>query len=209
MNGILQTINELANSWLVVPLLSLFSFLDGFFPPLPSESLIISIASLSHSTPTVSLWFVFIFCALGASAGDSVAYLIGRYLPVEKIPLIRRFATPEAIKKARHSFDRRGASYLLGARFVPVGRIAINIAAGNVRFPYLRFLAIDMVGSLMWAGVSLSIGLGTGAFLKGHPLLSICIGIAIGIAFGYVLDKILTLIKRRLAARGYEFARED
>ncbi|OKL48220.1 hypothetical protein BSR29_01990 [Boudabousia liubingyangii] len=209
MDRFLDLVTSLADSWLVVPILTLFSFLDGFFPPLPSESLIIAIASLSHNAPTVPLWIIWIFCALGATGGDSIAYLIGRYLPVHKIPIINRFATEDKMRKARRGLDRRGASVLLGARFVPIGRIAINMTAGAVRFPYLRFFAIDFVGSLMWAGVSLSIGWGTGKFFKGHPLLGMIIGIAVGIAFGFVLDKLLMLIKSYFRARGYQWAQED
>ena len=201
MAAISSWVLALANSWVVVPILALFSFLDGFFPPLPSESLIVAIASLAHRGDTVSLWWIWVFCAIGATLGDSISYLIGRYLPVHKIPLIRNLATREKMAKARSTMDRRGASFLLGARFIPIGRIAVNLTAGSVKFPYRRFFAIDLVGSLIWAAFSISIGWGTGRIFKGSPLLGMVLAVLVGIGMGLLIDRLHSLVLRMLDRR--------
>lgn len=178
-----------AGEWWTYLATALLCYVDGFFPPVPSESIIIAMASLSstHGGP-VSLWLMWPLALVGAFLGDNTAYWIGRLLPVEK--LFRSEKGQHRIQRAKHLLEDRGPEVLLSARFIPVYRVAINMVAGAVEFPWRRFLIIDAISTIVWAAFSVGVGVAAGSIFSDHPLLGIIAGVAVGLLLGTVIDKI-------------------
>ena len=51
---------------------------DGFFPPVPSESIVVVAAAIGVSTGSPNPVVIVLLAAVGAAVGDNVAYWIGR-----------------------------------------------------------------------------------------------------------------------------------
>ncbi len=51
---------------------------DGFFPPFPSESVVVGLASLIIAQGVPNPWILIAVAAAGAFTGDNIAYAIGR-----------------------------------------------------------------------------------------------------------------------------------
>lgn len=66
-----------ASAW-IYPALFGFATIDGFFPPVPSESVVITLAVSAHATGEPNLVLVLLVAALGAWTGDQIAFAIGR-----------------------------------------------------------------------------------------------------------------------------------
>lgn len=67
-----------ATAWWVLPVVFLMSVIDGFFPVVPSESLLIGLSSVWS---TQGFWPVFVLALVGATGafiGDQIAYSMGR-----------------------------------------------------------------------------------------------------------------------------------
>ena len=175
----------------------LFATIDGFFPPIPSEALAIALAALSVSSGQPNLALIILVAAAGAFTGDQTAYTIGKRLNTRRIPFRAGRRTQKTLDWAKLALARRGASVILAARFIPVGRVAVNITAGAVGYPRRRFVGLDAIASLTWALYSAAIGIGAGEWFKGHPLGAIAVGLVGGLIIGLVLDWTL----RRLAER--------
>lgn len=166
----------------------LFATIDGFFPPIPSESLAIALAALSVSSGQPNLALVILVAAMGAFTGDQIAYTIGKWLDVRWIPFMGGPRWQKTLSWARRSLARRGASVILAGRFIPVGRVAVNVTAGAVGYPRRRFVGFAAIASLTWALYSAAIGIGAGAWFKGHPLRAVVVGLVGGLLIGLVLD---------------------
>ena len=190
MGAVTDFVLGMASSWWVVPILAVFACIDGFFPPVPAESLITGLAALAVDGVGVSLWGVWLAGIIGAGCGDSIAFLIGRKVPVHEVPVVRRFLTRSALLTAREHLEVRGASYLLVARFIPVGRVAVNMTAGACGLRYRQFLPISILASIIWASFAVVIGWGAGSVLRGHPLAAMVVGVVVGIVAGFVVDRI-------------------
>jgi membrane-associated protein len=175
----------------------LFATIDGFFPPIPSESLAIALAALSVSSGQPNLALIILVAAAGAFTGDQTAYTIGKRLNTRRIPFRAGPLTQKTLDWAKLALARRGASVILAARYIPVGRVAVNMTAGAVGYPRRRFVGLDTIASLTWALYSAAIGIGAGEWFKGHPLGAIAVGLVGGLLIGLVLDWTL----RRLAER--------
>jgi membrane-associated protein len=175
----------------------LFATIDGFFPPIPSESLAIALAALSVSSGQPNLALTILVAAAGAFTGDQIAYTIGKRLNTRRFPFLAGPRAQKTLDRAKLALARRGASVILAGRYIPVGRVAVNMTAGAVGYPRRRFVGFDAIASLTWALYSAAIGIGAGEWFKGHPLGAIAVGLVGGLLIGVVLDWTL----KRLAER--------
>src|SRR5690606_35653808 len=139
---IIEAVEEFISSpWVYLALLAITK-LDGFFPVVPSETLVITLGvfAASHSEP--NLFLIILIAAIGAFAGDHISYLIG-YKAGPRV--MSRFKEGS---RARKAYDRvgvmlkkRGGLVLITARYIPGGRTAATLTTGATRYPLRRFSA--------------------------------------------------------------------
>jgi membrane protein DedA with SNARE-associated domain len=185
---VLEWALELAASpWIFVALFA-FAVVDGFFPPVPSESVVIALASLSVSTGSPALWVVVVVAALGAFVGDQVAYQIGTTVQVRRLRAFRGRRGQAVLDWAERALRTRAASFIIAARYIPVGRVAVNMTAGALGFRRRRFVLLTGIAAVTWAGYSVLIGVGTGAVLGHAPLVGVAVGVVGGVVVGLVVD---------------------
>lgn len=112
--------------WFIV-LTLLLIVADGIFPAVPSEALVMALAAID-GPPTLALLIP--VAAAGAIAGDNLAFTVGRLIGPGRFRRweLRRMAA--ALDAGRRQLERRPATVILTGRFVPVGRVAVYIAAG-------------------------------------------------------------------------------
>ncbi|MFE7406017.1 DedA family protein [Isoptericola sp. NPDC057559] len=194
-----STLFALVASVWAFPALFVSTAADGFFPPVPGETVIIMMAVGAETGQGVNLALVVLVAALGAWCGDQVAYALGRALGTSRVPFLRGPRGQRAVAWAAWSFERRGASVVLGARFVPVGRMAVNVTAGAVGFSRRRFMALSAVASVAWACWSVLLGVVAAAPLGDRPLLAVAVGIVVGTVLGLVVDRVLSAWGARAA----------
>lgn len=184
----------LAASPLVYVGMFAFAFIDGFFPPIPSEAALVGLAALSVSGEQANLPALLAVAALGAFFGDLVAYAIGTRIDVARIPILRRGRGRRSVLWAERALAHRGPSFILAARFIPIARVAVNVSAGALGYPRVRFVALAAAGSVMWSIYSAALGIGAGSWLTGSPMLAVVVGVAGGIVIGVAVDRLLSLI---------------
>ncbi|RYV51017.1 DedA family protein [Pengzhenrongella frigida] len=191
----------LAASPLVYLGLYLFATIDGFFPPIPSESVVIALAALSSSSGKPNIALIILVAAAGAFTGDQIAYGIGTRINVRRVRFLRGVRGQKTLDWAERALARRGPSFILAARYIPVGRVAVNMTAGAVGYPHRRFVGLTALAAITWAIYSSAIGLGAGAWFKGHPLVAIAVGVVGGLLIGLVLDWVLGRLQNRKERR--------
>lgn len=176
-----------ASPWVFAALFG-FATIDGFFPPIPSESVVIALASMSVSTGTPEFWVIPVVAALGAFAGDQVAYQIGRMVPVRRLRLFRGPRRQAALDWAEHALRTRGAAFIIGARYIPVGRVAVNMSAGALGYRRSRFVLVSAIGAVTWGAYSTAIGVSAGHLFAHAPMLGVVVGVVGGVVIGLVVD---------------------
>jgi len=191
---LLQTV---ASPWLVLVLLAV-TIIDGFFPPVPSETVLVAAAAVAASdgSPQVLLALGAV-AALGAVIGDNIAFAIGRSLGSARFRWMRRPRVRDALAHAERALEKRSASLILTARYIPVGRVAVNMSAGALGFPWRRFAPLSIVAGLSWAALSLVIGVFAGSWIRHQPLVSAAIGIVVALSIGIIVDRIVAARRRR------------
>ncbi|GIG37168.1 hypothetical protein Cpa01nite_25490 [Cellulomonas pakistanensis] len=181
----------LAESLWVFPALFLFATIDGFFPPIPSESVVIALSSLAvaHGEPNIAL--VVLAAALGAFTGDQIAYLIGSRVDVHRLKVFRTPRGRKALAWAEHALEHRGSSFILAARYIPVGRVAVNMTAGALGYPRRRFVGLTALAAVTWAAYGSLVGAGFGLWLEDHPAIAVVAGVVVGTLVGIGIDWVM------------------
>ncbi len=190
-------LQAVASPWLYLVLFAV-TVIDGFFPPIPSETVLVAAAAVSASAG--DLWALVplgLVAAAGAAIGDNIAFALGRRIGTDRWSWMRRPRVVAALAHARSALGRRGAALILGARYIPVGRVAVNMSAGALRFAWRRFAPLSIVAGVSWSALSVTIGLFAGAWLADQPLFSAGVGIVVALLLGLVIDRIAALRRRR------------
>ncbi len=195
-------IGHSAGQWWIIPLVSLFCLIDGFFLFLPSETAIVALASIAARTGEPNIWLLILGTSIGAIIGDNIAYFMGRKLGVSRFRWMRRPRGAKAFAWAGKELEKRGAILIFTARYIPVGRIAVNFTAGATHFPWRRFAVIDGIAVVTWAGYSVAVGTFAGHWIHHNPLLGVVIAIAFAIVIGFFVDHGMKYLHRFLENRG-------
>jgi membrane protein DedA with SNARE-associated domain/rhodanese-related sulfurtransferase len=119
--------------------------------PIPSVPVLLTAGTLS-ATHRVSWIGITLAMLLACLISDTLWFSLGRRYGNSVLKLLCRFSfeASTCVSKTENYFTRRGALTLLFAKFVPgLSTVAAPIA-GQTGMPYLRFLAWDLAGSLIW-----------------------------------------------------------
>lgn len=168
-----------------------FATIDGFFPPVPSESVVIAVAATAMVGDGPNLWLLVASAAAGAFTGDQIAYAIGSRVDVYRVRFLRGRRGRATLAWAEHALANRGSSFILAARYIPVGRVAVNMTAGALGYRRRRFVALTGLAAVTWAVYGTAIGVGAGAWLHDHPVIAVVAGVVIGVVVGLLIDWIL------------------
>lgn len=190
---------DLAGSPLVLFAVLLLCVGDAILPPVPSETVLVAVAAVGAETATVPPWILIVVAAAGAWVGDASVFWLGRAVGVTRWRWMRRRRVAAAIGFAQDALARRGVLLIMTARFVPVGRVAVNLTAGATGYRWRRFAWISGVAALVWATYTVTIGAFFGRLLGNQPLLATALGVCTAILLGLAADKTVTRLLNRLS----------
>ena len=169
--------------------------LESMGIPLPGEVILVSAALLAaRQELDISPVWIAVAASTGAIVGDNLGYLAGRRWGDRMFGVLgRRFprhAGPDHLAYAEHIFTRYGVWAVFFGRFVALLRIFAGPVAGALRMPYLRFLAANALGGLVWAcGTTAAIyllGIRAEIWLKESAWVGLVLAIVLAIALSTV-----------------------
>ncbi|WP_052462718.1 DedA family protein [Nigerium massiliense] len=171
--------------------------IDGFFPPIPSESVVTALGAVLVAKDPLRLIPLTALAAFGAFVGDNIAYLIGSKLHgvLARFPKLER-----SVHDASGRIARRGAVLIITGRFIPVGRVAINMGAGLADYPHHRFVLVTALSGTIWGSYAVVIGVLAGHWIESNPLLGATIGVVLGVTIGVIVDRIIQARQKRQVA---------
>ena len=200
MDQIADVALNLASSPWVYVVVFLLTVLDAFFIIVPSETVVVALGALALSTGAPDLAILIPVAGVAAIVGDSLTYLLGRAVGLQRFGWMRRAGVVRVLEWARRAIDERAAAVLRTARFVPFGRIAVNLTAGASGFRYPRFLALTIVAGMCWATYNSIVGALFGSWFDDNPLLAVVVSVAVALVLGVLVDRATARIAIR--ARG-------
>jgi membrane protein DedA with SNARE-associated domain len=145
------------------------------------------------------VWLVVLAAALGALAGDSAGFWIGKRFgePVAKRWRWSRRIVKPRLDGAKDHFERRGGWAVAGARWVGALRAVVPVVAGAARRPFGWFVAWDAPSCLAWAATVVLAG-----YVFGDDVAKVVdrVGLAISAVVVVVLGAVWLVHRRRRPA---------
>jgi membrane-associated protein len=167
-------------------------------PFLPGDSLLFAAGSFA-ALGALDVRLLFVLLSAAAVLGDNVNYAIGHHLGPKVFHYERsRFFNPDHLRKTHRFYEKYGVKTIIIARFVPIVRTFSPFVAGIGAMRYLRFLAFDVVGGILWVGVCLSAGF----FFGNLPLVRKNFSLVIvAIVLVSVMPAVVEYLRHRAEAR--------
>lgn len=163
-------------------------------PILPGDSLLFAAGAFA-ATGSLNLFFLLVLLSLAAIAGDTMNYMIGRYVgPQVFTKKNSRFLKPEYIDKTQSFYDKYGSKTIVIARFVPIVRTFAPFVAGIGKMKYAVFISYNVIGGLAWIGICVLAGylFGTIPIVKNNFTL-----VVLGIIALSILPAVIEVLKHR------------
>ncbi|GIJ53921.1 hypothetical protein Vau01_014370 [Virgisporangium aurantiacum] len=180
---------DIMTSPLLYPLLTGLTSLDGVLPMIPSEAVV-----LAAGVYAPSMLLVIVATALGVFIGDHLAYGLARSVFGPRL-IGRSERISRAVAAAGRHLDRRAGLLIVTSRFLPGGRVTMNLACGSAGVPLSRFSPASAIAAVAWAAYTAGLGYLGGAAFAEHPLL----GLAVGLGLSFVLGGVIELVRRNRA----------
>lgn len=142
-------------------LLILFAFLEaaafvGFVLPGETSLLIGGVLAHSHVWP----FWLFLICAIiGAIAGDSVGYEVGKHFGARiKVNRLGRLVGEKRWRIAEHIFTKYNGRTIFFGRAQALLRALIPALAGMHNVPYRTFLKWNAAGGIVFSTIIVTLG---------------------------------------------------
>jgi membrane protein DedA with SNARE-associated domain len=199
-----QAINDFilaaaAQPWVLI-LVFACCVIDGFFPPIPSESVVVGLAAVAATADVPAPALLLMTAAGGAFVGDNAAYLIGRRTGTRRWSWMRGPRMQAAFHWAGRELRKRSASLILVARFVPIGRVAVNLTAGATHYPRPKFVGLTVLSAVLWASYSVAIGMFFGQWFEDNHLLGVVVAVVCAVVLGIGIDLVISRLRSKLPA---------
>ena len=134
-------------------------FADQAALPLPAIPLLIAAGAVAATGP-LDVAIVICVATVATLLADSLWYLLGRRGGAKAIYLICRLSIePDScVTTTRKAFGRLGPGALVFAKYLPGVQTLAPASVGIARAPWLGFLALDLVGTLLFVVPFVGIG---------------------------------------------------
>lgn len=170
--------------------------LDAFFPPVPSDIVLVAAVAVALGSSPALLIPLVLVAAAGAVIGDNMTYTIGRRIGTERHRWMRTRPMRAAIAGAETQLRRRPASLIITGRYIPVGRIAINLTAGSVGLQRRTFVPLSIVAGITWSLYMLVVATVASAWISDNPLLAGVVAAVSAVLLGIVIDRVMARVSR-------------
>ncbi len=127
--------------------------------PLPAQTILLT-AGVMAGQGILDPFYAAAFGVSGAVLGSQIGYLIGRKGGRPFVLKWGRYigVTAERLDRAEGLFGKYERRAVFAARFVPVLKTFGYLVAGIIRMPYAAFFRYDLLGTTVWASVSILAG---------------------------------------------------
>jgi membrane-associated protein len=166
-------------------------------PFLPGDSLLFAAGALAGiGAMDVHLLALIIFIA--AVLGDTLNYSIGHFLGPKVFSGNYRFLKKEYLDKAHQFYEKHGGKTIIIARFIPIIRTFAPFVAGIGKMSYMKFIAYNIIGGLIWSTAFIYAGyfFGNIPFVKNNFSV-----VVIAIIIISVLPAVFEIFKSRAAKK--------
>ncbi|WP_394769754.1 DedA family protein [Lacisediminihabitans sp.] len=171
--------------------------IDGFFPLVPGETMVVTLAALGASGHGPDPVAVLVVATAATMVGDGIAFLIGRSIHPARWVWMRGSKAQTGLLWASGRIERNPGAILVGAKFLPFVRVAVTMTAGASDLPVWRYLVFSLLSATVYTAYHVGVAVTAGGLFIANPF----VGLAASIAFGLLSATVIAGIHRIVTGR--------
>ncbi len=203
MSDLTDVVFAVARSpWALVALVALL-VIDGFFPLVPGETMVVTLAALGASGHGPDPLVVLLVATAATMVGDGIAFLIGRSIHPRRWVWMRGARAQRGLEWASARIEHSPGVILVGAKFLPFVRVAVTMTAGATGLPVRRYLVFSLLSATIYTGYHVGVAVTAGELFVSNPFLGLAASISFGVVSAAAIGGIhrLVTLRRERAAR--------
>lgn len=174
------------------PLAAALIALSALFPPIPSTCLFVALGALSTKGGAPNGLLLVAAMLIGAVAGDLATYLLVRRRDVTNWRVLRGARAQKALTVSKERMANHAVSWVLTSRFVPLGRLVMNVACALTPVPLGTFTLYSIAASIVWSAYSVGMGALSGLLPGLSTEIAVVLAIALSLILGRAIDAVAT-----------------
>ncbi len=149
--------------------------LDAVVPIFPGETTLNAASTLAAHGGELELGRVMFVGALGALVGDSALFWITRANAARIQPQLEKALANPEIRTGWELLESSPGLLIVGGRYVPGMRFAVNATMGLSPIRYRRFLFWSAIGAVLWSVYTCALAYKVATTVADYPLASLVI----------------------------------
>lgn len=118
-------------------------------PFLPGDSLLFAAGSFA-ARGSLNISYLLILLFIAAFLGDTVNYLIGKFIGPRVLKRDYLLIKKEHLLKTQEFYEKHGGKTIIFARFIPIIRTFAPFIAGVGNMNYSKFISFNIIGGAVW-----------------------------------------------------------
>ena len=121
-------------------------------PFLPGDSLLFAAGAFA-ARGSFQIFLLYVVVAAAAILGNSVNYLIGKFIGDRILASPKKLIKPEYLEKTHRFFEKYGGATVILTRFVPIIRTISPFVAGLGAMTWGKFTLYNIAGGILWTAL--------------------------------------------------------
>ena len=179
-----------------------FVAVSALLPPVPSTTLYVGLGALAGSEGLPNAYILAVSMLAGALVGDLGTYALGRRFRVTEWRMFSGARWQRTFNAARMRLEGNPLPLVLTSRFLPLGRLTMNVGAAITPVPLAAFTIQSLIAGIVWSAYSVGIGVISSSWPGVTTGFTVVVAIAVSLLLGRVINQVVSWFEgRRLDRR--------
>lgn len=190
MNELGEGLRSLDDFW-VYAVGALFVTVSALIPPVPSTTLFVALGALAANSDSLSPLLLGVAMLIGALAGDVATYALALRFDVVHWRILSGRRWQAALAAARSRLRDHDLPLVMTSRFIPLGRLTLNVGSALVPHPWGVFFRNSLIAGVIWSAYSVGVGVLSGLWEELDTEFAVLLAIVVSLVLGRAISTVI------------------
>lgn len=190
MNELGEGLRSLDDVW-VYAVGALFVTVSALIPPVPSTTLFVALGALAANSDSLNPVLLAVAMLIGALAGDLATYALALRFDVVHWRILSGRRWQAALAAARTRLRDKDLPLVMTSRFIPLGRLTLNVGSALVPHPWSVFFRNSLISGIVWSAYSVGVGVLSGLWEELDTEFAVLLAIIVSLVLGRVISTVI------------------
>lgn len=162
--------------------------ISALIPPVPSTTLFVALGALAANSDSLNPVLLGVAMLIGALAGDMATYALALHFDVVHWRILSGRRWQSALAAARSRLKDNDLPLVMTSRFIPLGRLTMNVGSALIPHPWSVFLRHSLIAGIVWSIYSVGVGVLSGLWEDLDTEFAVLLAIVVSLVLGRAIS---------------------